>query len=50
MKETTREQVALFRYGIIAPLLNSQVETKAYLLEQEEKIHSIPHYGERKIC
>lgn len=50
MKEKEREQVALFRYGLIAPLLNGQVNTKEYLEEIEGKIHSIPYYGERKVA
>jgi putative transposase len=45
-----REQVALFRYGLIAPLLNGQVEPKEYLKGLEGKIHSVPYYGERKIA
>jgi putative transposase len=50
MNEKDREQVALFRYGLIAPLLNGQVERKEYLKGLEEKIHSVPYYGERKIA
>jgi putative transposase len=50
MNEKEREQVALFRYGLIAPLLNGQVDPKEYLKELEGKIHSIPYYGERKIA
>ncbi|PLR76756.1 IS481 family transposase, partial [Bacillus sp. V3-13] len=50
MNEREREQVALFRYGLIAPLLNDQVDTKEYLKEVEGKFHSIPYYGERKIA
>lgn len=50
MTEKEREQVALFRYGIIAPLLNGQVDSKQYFEELEEKVHSIPYYGERKIA
>lgn len=50
MTEKEREQVALFRYGLIAPLLNGQVDPKEYSLELEEKVHSIPYYGERKIA
>jgi len=30
MTEKEREQVALFRYGIIASLLNGQVDSKQY--------------------
>lgn len=50
MTEKEREQVALFRYGLIAPLLNGQVDQKEYLMEQAGKNHSIPYYGERKIA
>ncbi len=50
MNEKEREQVALFRYGLIAPLFNGQVNQKEYLNELEGKIHSIPYYGERKIA
>ena len=44
MEEKVREQIALFRYGLIAPLLNGQVEAQAYLRRIEEKLHDIPHY------
>ncbi|QOY34233.1 DDE-type integrase/transposase/recombinase [Anaerobacillus isosaccharinicus] len=50
MEDKIREQIALFRYGIIAPLLNGQVEPKGYWVEIEAKSHSIPYYGERKIA
>ena len=50
MNEKEREQVALFRYGLIAPLFNGQVNQKEYLNELEGKVHSIPYYGERKIA
>lgn len=50
MTEKEREQVALFRYGLIAPLLNGQVDPKDYLDELVGKVHSIPYYGERKVA
>lgn len=50
MKEKTREQIALFRYGVIAPLLNNQVEPREYLDEMQQKIHPVPYYGDRKIA
>lgn len=50
MTEKEREQVALFRYGLIAPLLNGQVDPKNYLDELAGKVHSIPYYGERKVA
>jgi putative transposase len=50
MNEKTREQVALFRYGLIAPLLNGQVDSKDYFEGLREQVHSIPYYGERKVA
>lgn len=50
MNENMREKIALFRYGLIAPLLNEQVQPKDYFREMEGKTHSIPHYGERKVA
>jgi putative transposase len=50
MNEKEREQVALFRYGLIAPLFNGQVDPKEYLKGLEDKVHSVPYYGERKIA
>ncbi|MCM3571516.1 IS481 family transposase, partial [Neobacillus mesonae] len=50
MNEKEREQVALFRYGLIAPLLNGQVDPKEYFKGLEGKIHSVPYYGERRIA
>lgn len=50
MTEKEREQVALFRFGLIAPLLNGQVDQKEYLMELAGKTHSIPYYGEKKIA
>jgi len=50
MNEKTREQVALFRYGLIAPLLNDQVISKEYFERLDGTVHSIPYYGERTIA
>ncbi|MGV3465477.1 MAG: DDE-type integrase/transposase/recombinase [Heyndrickxia sp.] len=50
MDEKTRESIALFRYGIISPLLNGQREAKSYLEEESQKIHTIPYWGERRIA
>lgn len=50
MNEKTREDIALFRYGLIAPLLNGQVEAKTYFQKMEGKVHEIPYYGERKVA
>ncbi|MGB9868213.1 MAG: helix-turn-helix domain-containing protein [Bacillota bacterium] len=46
MDEHDREQVALFRYGLIAPLLHGSVEDKAeYLAEVASKSYQVPYYG-----
>lgn len=50
MNEKTREEIALFRYGLIAPLLNGHLEPKEYFQQLEGKVHVIPYYGERKIA
>lgn len=43
MQEKDREKVALFRYGIIAPILNGQVaKQQEYLAEAAGKIHQVP--------
>ena len=48
MDEQLREQVALFRYGLIVPILNGQVlSPKDYLAEITAKKHQVPHYGEK---
>lgn len=47
--EKLREKVALFRYGLIAPILNGQVSNrKEYLAEIAGKVHEVPHYGPRE--
>ncbi|MFL6558867.1 MAG: IS481 family transposase, partial [Bacillus sp. (in: firmicutes)] len=50
MDEQAREKIALFRFGLIAPLVNGQVRAKDYLMEMESKVHMVPYYGERKIA
>ena len=47
MDEVLREKIALFRYGLIAPLLNGQVDRIAYLAETSVKRHQVPVYGEK---
>lgn len=47
MDESTREKIALFRYGLIAPLLYEQVERKPYLAQVAAKTHDVPFYGEK---
>lgn len=49
MQEKDREKVALFRYGLIAPILNGQVANqKEYLAEVAGKVHQVPHYGPKE--
>jgi len=47
MDEAMRERIALFRYGLIAPLLNEQVDRGVYLAEVSAKKHDVPCYGEK---
>ena len=49
MQEKDREKIALFRYGIIAPILNSQVESKQdYLAEICSQVHQVPYRGTKE--
>ena len=49
MQEKDRENIALFRYGLIAPLLNDQVESKKdYLSEICSQVHQVPYYGPKE--
>ena len=49
MQEKDRENIALFRYGLIAPLLNDQVESKQdYLAEVCSQIHQVPYWGPKE--
>ncbi len=50
MNESMRQEIALFRYGLIAPLVNGQVDPKTYLKEVAERIHQVPHHGEKRIA
>lgn len=50
MDEKAREQVALFRYGLIAPLLLGNVDRKSYLNEMASKVHEFPSQGSKKIA
>ena len=46
MDENDREAVALFRYGLIAPLLHGSVQDRGeYLAEVSSKAYQVPHYG-----
>ena len=51
MTNEDREQIALFRYGLIAPLLNHQVVSKQdYLAETCAKVHNVPYYGRKEFA
>jgi transposase len=47
MNETDREQMALFRYGLIAPILQGGVDnTRDYLAEVAGRVHQVPGSGQ----
>jgi len=49
MTEKDRENIALFRYGLIAPILNGQVTSqKDYLAEICSQVHQVPYYGPKE--
>jgi transposase len=49
MEEKDREQVALFRFGLLAPMLLGQAASqKEYLAEVAAKKHQAPYYGEKE--
>lgn len=51
MDEKMREKIALFRYGLIAPILNGQVTNQAeYLAEVTSKVHQVPYYGPKEFA
>jgi putative transposase len=50
MDEKAREQIGLFRYGLIAPLLLGNVDRKTYLDEMTSKIHEVPFQGSKRIA
>lgn len=45
MTNEEREAVALFRYGLIAPILNRHCDRKEYLQEICAQKHNVPYYG-----
>ena len=50
MTEDTRQQIALFRFKLISPVLAEPArEQNAYFREQAAKPHGVPHYGPRKM-
>jgi len=51
MTDNDREQVALFRYGLIAPILNGQAKNQqAYLAEICNQVHQVPYYGSKEFA
>lgn len=51
MNDETREQIALFRYKLISPVLaESGREQNAYFRKQAQRQHNLPHYGVRGIA
>lgn len=50
MTDREREKVAVFRFELIAPILNGQIDQKEYLTEISAKTHSVPYYGDRKFA
>jgi transposase len=45
MTSEEREAVALFRYGLIAPILNKHCDRQTYLQEICAQKHNVPYYG-----
>lgn len=45
MNNEQREEVALFRYGLIAPILNKHCDRHDYLSEICAKKHNVPYFG-----
>lgn len=46
MDEKTRKEIALFRFGIIAPVLNGNVTAqKKYFRQIAQKEHDVPKMG-----
>ena len=51
MTEEDRDNIALFRYGLISPILNDQVTSqKNYLEEVSSKVHQVPYYGPKEFA
>lgn len=49
MTDNDREKIALFRFGLISPILNGQViNQKEYLAEITAKVHNVPYYGPKE--
>lgn len=51
LTEEQKMEVALFRFGLIAPLLNGQVDNpKAYLEKISSQVYDVPYYGRKEYC
>jgi putative transposase len=49
MTDETRDQIALFRYKLISPVLAEPARAQnAYFRRQAEREHNVPHYGVRR--
>lgn len=49
LTEEQKMEVALFRFGLIAPLLNNQVDDpKAYLEKLAAQFHNVPFHGKKE--
>lgn len=47
--EAMKMEVALFRFGLVAPIINNQVDdVNAYLETVSSRIHDVPHYGKKE--
>jgi transposase InsO family protein len=47
--EEMKIEVALFRFGLIAPIINNQVDdVNAYLETVSSRVHDVPHYGKKE--
>ncbi|TEB04261.1 hypothetical protein Psch_03986 [Pelotomaculum schinkii] len=51
LTEEQKMEVALFRFGLIAPLLNNQVDNpKVYLEKVSALVYDVPYYGRKEFC
>lgn len=51
MTDETREQIALFRYKLISPVLAEPArEQNRYFRKQADKTHEVPHRGPRRVA
>lgn len=48
MEDNAKEQLALFKFGLISPILNGQVYAKDYLAKIAAQKHDVPGYGIRE--